>query len=282
MLRLAVIRVGIDPTFELGPLTLAWHGITIAVGILVGALVAARMARERGLDPEPITTFAVIAALAGVAGARLFYLLETGAITDPSAWVGRLGFTFSGGLVLAGLVIAAYVRRRSLSAVYLDAAAVGLALGLAIGRIGDVINGEHYGPASDFFLAVQNSHPEASVPDPGVAYHSGGLYEVLLAAAIFAVVWPLRHRLRPADRAGLDRPRALRRRPLPRVLPPPRQPRGRPRVDDRTRLESRPHAGGRRGSPLGTPQAVGAVSGDLGRPRASPGNRRPRAWACLH
>ncbi|MGI8597154.1 MAG: prolipoprotein diacylglyceryl transferase [Thermoleophilaceae bacterium] len=201
MLRLAVIRVGIDPTFELGPLTLAWHGITIAVGILVGALVAARMARERGLDPEPITTFAVIAALAGVAGARLFYLLETGAITDPSAWVGRLGFTFSGGLVLAGLVIAAYVRRRSLSAVYLDAAAVGLALGLAIGRIGDVINGEHYGPASDFFLAVQNSHPEASVPDPGVAYHSGGLYEVLLAAAIFAVVWPLRHRL--------DRPTAL-------------------------------------------------------------------------
>lgn len=196
MLRLAVIRVGIDPTFELGPLTLAWHGITIAVGILVGALVAARMARERGLDPEPITTFAVIAAVAGVVGARLFYLLETGAITDPAAWVGRLGFTFSGGLVLAALVIAAYVRHRSLSAVYLDAAAVGLALGLAIGRIGDVINGEHYGPASDFFLAVQNSHPEASVPSPAVAYHSGGLYEVLLAAAIFALVWPLRHRLR--------------------------------------------------------------------------------------
>ena len=196
MLQPAVLRVGIDPTIELGPLTLAWHGITIAVGILIGALVAARFARERGLDPEPLTTFAVLASLAGIAGARLLYLLESGEIADPAAWLGSRGFTFSGGLVLAALVIAAYVRGRSLSAVYLDAAAVGLALGLAIGRIGDVINGEHYGPQSDFLLAVRNTHPEALVPSPAVAYHSGGLYEVLLGAAIFALVWPLRHRLR--------------------------------------------------------------------------------------
>ena len=112
MLQPAILRVGVDPTIELGPLTLAWHGITIAAGILVGALVAARFARERGLDPEPLTTFAVLASLAGIAGARLLYLLESGEIADPAA------------------------------------------------------------------------------------YHSGGLYEVLLGAAIFALVWPLRHRLR--------------------------------------------------------------------------------------
>ena len=79
---------------------------------------------------------------------------------------------------------------------YLDVVAVGLPLGIAIGRIGDVINGEHYGPATDFFLGVRNKHPDADVPSPYVAYHSGGLYEVLIGAIVFAIVWPLRHRLR--------------------------------------------------------------------------------------
>ena len=74
--------------------------------------------------------------------------------------------------------------------------AVGFALGLAVGRIGDVINGEHYGPPSDFLLAVRNTHPEALTPYPAVAFHSGGLYGVLLGAAIFALLWPLRHRFR--------------------------------------------------------------------------------------
>lgn len=77
-------------------------------------------------------------------------------------------------------------------------------MGVAIGRVGDVINGEHYGERSTFILAVRNAHPDALTPNPAFAYHSGGLYEVLLAAAIFAVVWPLRHRLRrPGDLAWL-------------------------------------------------------------------------------
>jgi prolipoprotein diacylglyceryltransferase len=98
-------------------------------------------------------------------------------------------------VILAALFIAGYVWRKRLSGRYLDAVAVGLPLGVAIGRIGDVINGEHYGPRSDFFLAVRNSHPDALTPNPDLAYHNGGLYEVLLAGLIFALVWPLRHRL---------------------------------------------------------------------------------------
>jgi phosphatidylglycerol:prolipoprotein diacylglycerol transferase len=82
-----------------------------------------------------------------------------------------------------------------LSLSYLDAVAVALPFGVAVGRIGDVINGEHHGPASTFFLAVQNTNPDAAVPSDVIAYHSGGLYEVLLASAIFAIVWPSRRRL---------------------------------------------------------------------------------------
>lgn len=195
----ATITIGVDPTIQVGPLALEWHGLTIAVGIICGGIVAARWAREHDLEPDPIYTFGILAAFGGLVGGRLFYVLEHGGpLLDDR------GFTFDGGLILATLLIAVYVKRSGVSLRYLDAAAVGLPLGVAIGRIGDVINGEHYGPRSDFFLAVRNSHPDALTPNPDFAYQNGGLYEVLLGVLVFAAVWSVRNRLRrPGELAWL-------------------------------------------------------------------------------
>ncbi|MBA2763212.1 MAG: prolipoprotein diacylglyceryl transferase [Thermoleophilaceae bacterium] len=193
-----VITIGIDPTIELGPLTLAWHGFAIALGVLAGAWVAARYARERGLDPERVTSLVLIVALSGIVGARFFYLAvaEPGALLRPQEWVGTTGFAFYGALILAPIAVALYLRRERLTPRYLDALAAGFPLGMAVGRIGDVINGEHYGPPSDLPWAFRYTHPDADVPSTVLAYHSGGFYEVVLALGMLAVVWPLRHRLR--------------------------------------------------------------------------------------
>jgi phosphatidylglycerol:prolipoprotein diacylglycerol transferase len=191
----AVIRIGIDPTLELGPITVAWHGLTIAIGIVVGGLVAARELRRRGLDGEPLYTIGLILVVGALVGGRIYYLMEHGQLLEPDAWLGTRGFTFYGGFIVAALGIVAYVRRRRLSVVYLDVVAVALPLGIAIGRLGDVINGEHYGPPTQFFLGVMNTNPDADVPRNDVAYHSGGLYEVLIGATVFAIVWPLRKRV---------------------------------------------------------------------------------------
>jgi phosphatidylglycerol:prolipoprotein diacylglycerol transferase len=189
------ITIGIDPYVSLGPLTLAWHGIAIAVGLVVGALMAGRIVRGYGLSPEPLLTLAGLAGGGGIVGGRLLYLIEHGRLLEPAEWLSNRGFSFNGGFAVAAAAIAGYVWRRGLSLRYLDAVAVALPLGIAVGRIGDVINGEHYGPPTNFFLGVRNTHPDADVPSPAVAYHSGGLYEVLLGLALLAVVWPLRHRL---------------------------------------------------------------------------------------
>lgn len=138
----------------------------------------------------------MILTVAALVGSRIYYLAEHGQLLEPDRWLGTRGFTFYGGLIAASLGITIYLAVRRLSVRYLDSIAIGLPLGIAIGRIGDVINGEHYGPATTFFLGVQNTHPEADVPSNDVAYHSGGLYEVLIGSVVFAIVWPLRHRLR--------------------------------------------------------------------------------------
>jgi phosphatidylglycerol:prolipoprotein diacylglycerol transferase len=173
----------------------AWHGLTIAIGIVVGGLAVAQDARRRGLEPERVYAIGMIVVLGALVGGRAFYLLEHGRLDDPGAWFGTVGFTFYGGFIAAALGIAYYVRRARLSASYFDAIAAGLPLGLTVGRIGDVINGEHYGPATNFFLGVRNTHPDALTPSPEIAYHTGGLYEVLIGAIVFAIVWPLRTRL---------------------------------------------------------------------------------------
>lgn len=190
------ITIGIDPMIRLGPVTVAWHGLTIAIGILVGGLFAGRDARRRGLDPQPLQTMALILIAGALVGSRAFYLAEHGGLIDPGEWLGNRGFTFYGGFIVAALGLAVYVWRRRLSIEYLDAIALGLPLGYAIGRIGDIINGEHFGPATDFFLGVRNTHPDADVPSPDVAYHNGGLYESLIGLAVFAVALALRGRLR--------------------------------------------------------------------------------------
>ena len=111
----------------------------------------------------------LILVLGALVGGRAFYLLEHGRLDDPGAWVGTVGFTFYGGFIAAALGIAYYIWRARLNVSYLDAIAAGLPLGLAVGRVGDVINGEHYGPATEFFLGVRNTHRDALMPNPNVA-----------------------------------------------------------------------------------------------------------------
>lgn len=194
--ELASIVLDIDPTFEIGPLTLTWHGLTIALGILIGGFAARGFARSRSLDPEELSTLTVVAVLAGLLGARLFFLAETDpwALLGPASWLATTGFAFNGALIAAALALVAFMRFRDLDLRYLDAVALGFPLGMAVGRIGDVILGEHFGPPTALPWGVRLVHPEAAVPSPKIAYHSGGLYEVVLAGALFAVLWPLRHR----------------------------------------------------------------------------------------
>lgn len=193
-----MITINIDPMIDIGPVTVAWHGLTIALGLIVGAWLAVRVAGERGLDKDQTLNLVLLIAVSGMLGARIYYLVENdpSALLTPADWFDSRGFSFYGGILFGVPAVAFYLRWRGLGIGYLDALAAGFPLGMAIGRIGDVINGEHYGPVSDLPWAVRNANPNADVPDTTLAYHSGGLYEVALSLAMFAVIWPLRSRFR--------------------------------------------------------------------------------------
>ena len=194
----AVIPVPLDPTLKLGPLEIAWHGLMTAVGIGVGAILALRFARERDLSGDRIFELVLIIAVTGIVGARLLYLLEhdAGAVFEPARWLSSRGYSFYGALIVGPVAVALYLRLTRSGLSYLDALAAGFGLAMAVGRVGDVISGEHFGPPSTLPWAIQYSDPDAEVPTTDAAYHPGGLYEAVVGLLVFAVVWPLRDRFR--------------------------------------------------------------------------------------
>lgn len=189
---IAALTISIDPNIHIGPVEVAWHGLMTAAALVVGAWLAARYTAERGLDVEQLFSMGGVIVAGGIVGAKLLYVAQH----DFEGLLSSSGYSIYGGLAGGGLAAAAYVQVRGLSLRYLDALAAALPLSMAVGRIGDLIIGEHYGPPSDLPWAIVYSHPDAPVPSNDIAYHPGGLYEVVLSLLIFVLLWPLRERFR--------------------------------------------------------------------------------------
>ena len=63
------------PVFlQIGSFTIAWYGVLITLGIVIGAVVGTRMARQRGLNDQLFSDMILWAVLWGLIGARLFFV----------------------------------------------------------------------------------------------------------------------------------------------------------------------------------------------------------------
>jgi phosphatidylglycerol:prolipoprotein diacylglycerol transferase len=200
-----VIILPFDPVAaRLGPLVLTWHGLFTSAGIVAGLWLAARLAPAAGISADAVWRAAWWVVGGGLVGARLLFAAEHLELYAAAPW--RLLLVNEGGIsvfgaVLGGLAAAAlWARRARVSpARLLDAVAPGFLLGQAIGRIGDVINGEHLGThAPGLAWAVVYVHPD-TLGEIGVPVHPAVAYELLwdgLAAGV--AVWLLgRHRWPP-------------------------------------------------------------------------------------
>jgi phosphatidylglycerol:prolipoprotein diacylglycerol transferase len=195
LLPFLAIDINIDPTmFEWGPLTLTWHGFFTAVGIICGVTLSVWLARKDGIPSEVAQEIALVAVPCAIVGARLFYVFEhwSDFSGDPLKIVTGItegGITLYGSLiggVLGGLAYALW--RRLPIAIGLDVAAPGMILGQGIGRIGDLINGEHWADETSLPWAVRYVHPN-TLGEIGKAVHpTAGGYEMLGDFIILALL----------------------------------------------------------------------------------------------
>lgn len=160
-----------------------------------------------------VGTLVVMVVVFGFAGAKLFHILENlpDFFANPGAMIfSSGGFTFYGGLLVAALAIAWYVRNKGLSVpIMADAIAPTLILGYGIGRLGCHLAGDgDWGIVSDLSAkpgwiptwlwaeTYRNNILGVNIPEPGV--YPTSIYEFLMAVALFGVLWALRkHPFKP-------------------------------------------------------------------------------------
>jgi phosphatidylglycerol:prolipoprotein diacylglycerol transferase len=167
-----VIPLPFDPEIHLGPFSLAWHGIFTAVGIFFGVSLPIRLLRGR-VTEEAAWAVATWGVVGGITGARLLHVIDRWDFYGEhpeqivAIWTGGIAVWGAAiGGVLGGLIVA--LRRTDVPiGASADAAAAGLSLGFGLGRIGDIINGEHHATACDAVgLCVGYTHP-ATLGQPG-------------------------------------------------------------------------------------------------------------------
>lgn len=154
------------------------YGLMVLLGVVAGVTLSAYQARRMGIHPEVILSLAFWFFVAGIVGARLFFIIEYWNQSFKSEnFVDTLKAMFSvteGGLVvygaLFGAVIAGFVfcRRRKLPVLAMaDIVAPGMMLGLALGRIGCLMNGCCFGGVcheDSFAYPVAVTFPSADPP----------------------------------------------------------------------------------------------------------------------
>ncbi len=172
-LALLTIPIGIDPEIvKIGDLTLTWHGVFTALGIAVGVFVAVIMGRRLGFTEDDVYSVALIAIPAAIIGARALFVVERwGTAIDDWVDIFRInegGISIYGAVLggMAGGAIYGWVRKLPIRR-GLDASGFGLSLAMGIGRIGDLINGEHFAKLSNLPWAVRYT----DINNPSVAAH---------------------------------------------------------------------------------------------------------------
>ena len=199
-----VITIPWDPIFSLGPLPIHWYGVGYAVAIAVGWWVAVRYLRGRGIAEDRLTGLGLWAVIVGLLAGRLYYVVQSGLgyyLTHPvhifAFWEG--GMAFYGAVFAVPVVIAVSCWRLRLPLwTVLDGAALFASVGQAIGRVGNIINGDIVGYPSNLPWAVRYTNPHSLAPVRGVAYQPAGAYELIFSLALFALlIWISRRRARP-------------------------------------------------------------------------------------
>ena len=223
---LASISIGINPNLiDFGNFTLSWHGVMTFVAVATAVWLVARWGAKEGMIVDSIYSVAVWGIIGGVIGARILHVIDFWDEVYRDDFISVFS-VWSGGIAIYGAIIGGFIggslyimirnsewflslwrtvfpfmgeaHRANLPGIgrLADITAPALLIAQAIGRVGDVINGEHFSKVTELPWGVIYTHANS----PGVfrpPTHPAVGYELLFDLVLLAAIWPLRDRLRP-------------------------------------------------------------------------------------
>lgn len=186
--------------------TMTWYGVIVIMGVFVGAWIAEREVRRRGENGDAVIDATLFAVLAGVVGARLWYV-GNAIIAGNRTYIENplsiimppySGLHFFGGLLFGAVALIIYFRANQYDFwLFFDAIAPATLVGQAIGRLGNFVNIELYGQPTTLPWGF-NVPADRRLPDyadlskfpEGTLFHPTFFYEMLLNVLAFLfILW---------------------------------------------------------------------------------------------
>ncbi len=207
----AYITINIDPVLlRLGPFPVRWYGLMYAVGLGLALWVTLPVAERRGAARDKVYSLFWGVTVASLIGGRLYYVAQN----NPAAYLAdprRILALWEGGMAFYGAIFlgvpALYLLTRRYHTPFLpllDTAALFAPLAQAVGRVGNIVNGDIVGYRSTLPWATAYANPGAfarplcPAPYTGcVAYQPAAAYELLFSLGLFLLLWRLRDRTWP-------------------------------------------------------------------------------------
>ena len=174
--------------FSIFGIDVMWYGILMALGMILGTIIALKEAKRVGISEDSVLDLAIIAIPMGLLGARLYYVLFNWDFysNNPSQILNFRG----GGMAIHGALIAGlltgYIFTKVKKINFLkmaDAVMIGMPLAQSIGRWGNFINQEAHGGPTNLPWGIMVN---------GEKVHPTFLYESIWDALIFIFLWIFR------------------------------------------------------------------------------------------
>lgn len=193
--------------FGIGSLSIRWYGMLIASAVVIGTLLAQKLAKKRGIDPDMVGNLVIWLVVGAIPCARLYYVLfewqrfQNQPYKAFAIWEG--GIAIHGAIIGGAVVTIIFCQRQKISAwLMADIVMPALILGQAIGRWGNFFNSEAFGRPTDLpwklFIPVDR-RPAEFVNES--YFHPTFLYESVWNIGVFAILMFLFFRF-PKIRTG--------------------------------------------------------------------------------
>lgn len=195
-----MFHIDIDPVaFSIGALEIRWYGIMVVLAVIAILWISLIEAKRLKVAEEHVYNLAIFAIISGVIFSRLVHVIDNWDyyMQNPSKIVGFEGVGVYGAVIGVIVAIVAYCLVKKLSIWQVgDMVSPGALVGMAIGRVGCVLNGCCYGLPSESFCSVVYTNPDTYAP-LNVAVLPTQEMHIVWNMLAFAAIWLLRKRMKP-------------------------------------------------------------------------------------
>ncbi len=204
---------------EIGGLTIRWYGLLIAIAVIMGTLLAQKLAVRRGVNPDLMGDLVIWLVIAAIPAARAYYVAFSWERFQDQPWVPIFGglnvprafAIWEGGIAIHGAIIGGvlaatiFAKINKVSVWQLaDLAMPSLILGQAIGRWGNFFNSEAFGVPTNLpwkLLIPANRRPTEFYTEP--FFHPTFLYESVWNLMVFALLMTIFNKFPQAKRGTI-------------------------------------------------------------------------------